>query len=127
MFLVSGIRSLAEVRALLRQTSISALPPEGTHKASPQTISGRTSYYPIRLEFLRYPQVIRKFCTIYRFGPPPPVTADSACSWIDHRVSGLTHTTEDKQCRAIIAYGSTLQVQRALSDSLSLRLRTEGP
>ena len=32
-------------------------------KARPKPISGRTSYLRVRLEFLRYPQVIRAFFT----------------------------------------------------------------
>ena len=64
------------------------------HEASPKAISRRTSYCQVRLEFLRYPQVIRWYCTANRFGPPPPVTGASPCSWIDHLVSGLVHTTK---------------------------------
>jgi hypothetical protein len=30
-----------------------------TRKAAPKCISGRTSYLQVRLEFLRYPQLIR--------------------------------------------------------------------
>ena len=37
---------------------VSALPPVNIHKASPKAISGRTSYIRVRLEFLRYPQLI---------------------------------------------------------------------
>ena len=50
--------------------SSSALPPEGTHTASPKAISRRTSYYRVRLEFLRYPQLIPACCTVRGFGPP---------------------------------------------------------
>ena len=75
-------------------------------KARPKPISGRTSYIRVRLEFLRYPQVIRARFRVRRFGPPLHFTATSSCSWIDHSVSGLLHNT-------ISPY----------SDSLSLRLR----
>ena len=74
-------------------------------KARPKPISGRTSYIRVRLEFLRYPQVIRARFRVRRFGPPLHFTATSSCSWIDHSVSGLLHNT-------ISPY----------SDSLSLRL-----
>ena len=75
----------------------SALPPVKIFKASPKAISGRTSYIRVRLEFLRYPQVIRQLFNGGRFGPPLPFTAASTCSWIGHPVSGLLQLT----CRAV--------------------------
>ena len=39
----------------------SALPPVNSYEASPKAISRRTSYLRVRLEFLRYPQVIPAF------------------------------------------------------------------
>ena len=39
----------------------SALPPSLLYEASPKAISRRTSYIQVRLEFLRYPQVIPAF------------------------------------------------------------------
>ena len=71
----------------------SALPPVNIHKASPKAISGRTSYIRVRLEFLRYPQVIRQLFNGGRFGPPVGFTPPSTCSWIGHPVSGLIHAT----------------------------------
>ena len=71
----------------------SALPPVNIHKASPKAISGRTSYIRVRLEFLRYPQVIRQLFNGGRFGPPLGFTPTSTCSWIGHPVSGLIHAT----------------------------------
>ena len=71
----------------------SALPPVNIYEASPKAISGRTSYIRVRLEFLRYPQVIRQLFNGGRFGPPLPFTATSTCSWIGHPVSGLIHAT----------------------------------
>ena len=73
--------------------TFSALPPRGISNASPKAISGRTSYNPTRLEFHRYPQVIRGRFNERRFGPPVSVTLPSTCSWIDRRVSGLLHHT----------------------------------
>ena len=63
------------------------------NKASPKAISRRTSYLRVRLEFLRYPQVIRILFNEYRFGPPLDFTQASTCSWIGHTVSGLLHDT----------------------------------
>ena len=71
----------------------SALPPVNIRKASPKAISGRTSYIRVRLEFLRYPQVIRQLFNGGRFGPPMTFTSSSTCSWIGHPVSGLIHAT----------------------------------
>jgi len=38
--------------------------------ASPKAISERTSYLQVRLEFLRYPQVIQALFNVPWFGPP---------------------------------------------------------
>ena len=76
-------------------------------KASPKAISRRTSYLRVRLEFLRYPQVITRLFNVYVFGPPLDFTQASSCSWIGHSVSGLLFMTFSP-----------------FSDSLSLRLRT---
>ena len=59
------------------------------NKASPKAISRRTSYIQIRLEFLRYPQVITDYFNRRVFGPPLPFTATSTWTWVDHPVSGL--------------------------------------
>ena len=63
------------------------------YNASPKAISGRTSYLRVRLEFLRYPQVIPDFFNRRGFGPPWSFTSTSTCSWIGHPVSGLRHAT----------------------------------
>ena len=62
-------------------------------EASPKAISRRTSYLRVRLEFLRYPHLIRHHFNGGRFGPPWGFTPTSTCSWIGHPVSGLQHTT----------------------------------
>ena len=90
---LSGIRSLIRVGSLSAPNLFSALPPANIYEASPKAISGRTSYLRVRLEFLRYPQVIRQLFNGGRFGPPLPFTATSTCSWIGHPVSGLRHAT----------------------------------
>jgi hypothetical protein len=59
------------------------------------------------LEFLRYPQLIRRFFNIGRFGPPRDFTPASTCPWVGHPVSGLLHLTISP-----------------FLDSVSLRLRT---
>ena len=71
----------------------SALPSAISHEASPKAISRRTSYIPVRLEFLRYPQVIPDYFNRRGFGPPQCFTTASTCSWIGHQVSGLRHAT----------------------------------
>jgi hypothetical protein len=62
-------------------------------EASPKAISGRTSYLRVRLEFLRYPQLIPRFFNTDGFGPPLSFTSTSPCPWIGHPVSGLQHAT----------------------------------
>ena len=76
-------------------------------EASPKAISRRTSYLRVRLEFLPYPQLMPTLFNGCGFGPPPPFTAASSWTWIDHPVSGLLPLTHSP-----------------FSDSVSLRLRT---
>ena len=90
---LSGIRSLIGVGNLSVPRPFSALPPANIRKASPKAISGRTSYIRVRLEFLRYPQLIRQLFNGGRFGPPVGFTPPSTCPWIGHPVSGLSHAT----------------------------------
>ena len=90
---LSGILSLIRVGRLSPPSLVSALPPVNICEASPKAISGRTSYIRVRLEFLRYPQVIRQLFNGGRFGPPLSFTSTSTCSWIGHPVSGLIHAT----------------------------------
>ena len=72
----------------------------------PKDVSGRTSYYPARLEFHHVPQLIRGRFNERRFGPPQGFTPASSWSWQDRRVSGVD-----------------MQTAPPCSDSLSLRLR----
>ena len=90
---LSGIQSLIGFGSLSTPRPFSALPPVISYEASPKAISGRTSYIRVRLEFLRYPQVIRQLFNGGRFGPPLSFTSTSTCSWIGHPVSGLIHAT----------------------------------
>lgn len=85
-----GIRSLMGFGKPVSPLALSVLYPRGlTYDASPQTISGRTSYLQARLAFHPYPQVIQRFFNNDRFGPPHEFNHASACSWIDRLVSGL--------------------------------------
>ena len=81
--------------------------------ASPKAISGRTSYLRVRLKFLPYPHLLATLFNGCAFGPPPPFTAASAWTWVDHPVSGLRVQT----CK------SPLGGFPPYSDSVSLRLR----
>ena len=60
----SGIQSLIGFSNLAAPSPFSALPPIIIHNASPKAISVRTSYLRVRLEFLRYPQIIPAFFNI---------------------------------------------------------------
>ena len=62
-------------------------------KASPQAISGRTSYNQVRLAFHPYTQLIPWFFNTNGFGPPSRVTGISPWPCIDHLASGLLNTT----------------------------------
>ena len=66
----NGISGLIEFGTLTRPSSFRALPPSLSLEAAPKCISGRTSYLQVRLAFHLYPQLIREFCNIHRFGPP---------------------------------------------------------
>ena len=63
-------------------------------EAVPKYISGRTSYLRVRLAFHPYPQLIRAFCNIHRFGPPRDITLASTWPWVAHPVSCLLPATE---------------------------------
>ena len=91
---IYGIRSLSEFgNPGWAPRPNSALPPRCLYEAIPKYISERTSYLQVRLEFLRYPHLIRSLFNVSRFGPPSSVTWTSTWTWVDHLVSGLrTHT-----------------------------------
>ena len=79
----------------------SALPPVNIYEASPKAISGRTSYIRVRLEFLRYPHLIRRLFNGGRFGPPWSFTSTSTWTWIGHPVSGpMQRTVRPVQTRS---------------------------
>ncbi len=86
----------------------SALPPRIFMSTLALKLFRRTSYLQVRLEFLRYPQVIQALFNVPWFGPPVRPTAPSTCSWVGHMVSGLRPDTNSPY-----------------SDSVSLRLRLQ--
>ena len=90
---LSGILSLIGFSNLSAPSPFSALPPVIYHEASPKAISERTSYLRVRLEFLRYPHLIRYHFNGSRFGPPWRFTATSTWTWVGHTVSGRIHLT----------------------------------
>ena len=105
---LSDIQSLIEFGNLATPSSFSALPSVIYHNASPKAISGRTSYLRVRLEFLRYPQVITDFFNRRVFGPPWSFTSTSTCSWLGHPVSGLWQRTSYALFRLALATPSVL-------------------
>ena len=104
---------------------VSALPPVNIFKASPKAISGRTSYIRVRLEFLRYPQVIRQLFNGGRFGPPSGFTPTSTCSWIGHPVSGLPVLTL-RPIKTWFPFGSTPSVLNLATNNNSPDHSTKG-
>ncbi len=104
---LSGILSLIRFGNLSAPSPFSALPPVIYCEASPKAISERTSYLRVRLEFLRYPQLIPYHFNGSGFGPPCSFTYTSTWPWIGHPVSGRIRATMSPS-----------------SDSVSLRLRT---
>ena len=87
----------------------SALPACDCHRASPKAISRRTSYLRVRLEFLPYPHLIATLFNGCAFGPPLPLTAASAWTWVDHPVSGLLLLTS-RPLKTWFPFGSVPKV-----------------
>ena len=115
---LSGIQSLIGFGNLAAPSPFSALPPVIYHNASPKAISGRTSYIRVRLEFLRYPQVIPGLFNGRGCGPPRCLTTASACSWIGHPVSGLMQVTYSPYSDSVslrLRYSSTLSLLLTLT------------
>ena len=68
--------------------------------------------------FRPHPQVIQRFFNTNWFGPPPRVTGDSACSWIDHQASGLPRPTR-RAVRTRFRFGSAIRLNLAGSRKLA--------
>ena len=106
---LSGILSLIGFSNLSAPSPFSALPPVIYFKASPKAISERTSYLRVRLEFLRYPHLIRYHFNGSRFGPPWSFTSTSTWTWVGHPVSGRIQLTSYALLRLALAAASDLK------------------
>ena len=100
---LSGILSLIRFSNLSAPSQFSALPPVIYSQASPKAISERTSYLRVRLEFLRYPQLIRYHFNGSRFGPPWSFSSTSTWTWVGHPVSGRIQLTSYALFRLALA------------------------
>jgi len=93
-FSSNGIQSLIDFGRLLGPLDHSVLYHRWkTTDANPRTISGRTSYFRVRLAFHHYPQLLQGVFNRHWFGPSRGFTRAAPCPWVDHSVSGLSHTT----------------------------------
>ena len=106
---LSGILSLIGFSNLSAPSPFSALPPVIYSEASPKAISERTSYLRVRLEFLRYPHLIRYHFNGSRFGPPWSFTSTSTWTWVGHPVSGRIQLTSYALLRLALAAASDLK------------------
>ena len=106
---LSAILSLIGFSKLSPPSPFSALPAVMLFEASPKAISERTSYLRVRLEFLRYPQVIPYHFNGSGFGPPWSFTSTSACSWLGHSVSGRIPLTIGALLRLAFASAADLK------------------
>ena len=106
---LSAILSLIEFSKLSPPSSFSALPAVMYIEASPKAISERTSYLRVRLEFLRYPHLIRYHFNGSRFGPPWRFTATSTWTWVGHTVSGRIYPTSYALFRLALAAAPDLK------------------
>ena len=118
---LSGILSLIEFSNLSAPSSFSALPPVIYFKASPKAISERTSYLRVRLEFLRYPHLIRYHFNGSRFGPPWSFTSTSTWTWVGHPVSGRIQLTSYALFRLALATAPDL---KSLTSPVTFTRRT---
>ena len=85
--------------------------------AVPQYISGRTSYFHVRLAFHPYPQVLPQFCITGGFEPRRTVTFASLCPWIAHVVSGRITTTSRLFSEAeLVAFATAGEYSRLLAE-----------
>ena len=105
----SGILSLIRFSNLSAPSLFSALPPAIYFEASPKAISERTSYLRVRLEFLRYPHLIRYHFNGSRFGPPWSFTSTSTWTWVGHPVSGRVQLTSYALFRLALAAAPDLK------------------
>ena len=118
---LSGILSLIRFSNLSAPSQFSALPPVIYFKASPKAISERTSYLRVRLEFLRYPHLIRYHFNGSRFGPPWSFTSTSTWTWVGHPVSGRIQLTSCALFRLALA---TAPDHKSLTSPVTFTRRT---
>ena len=118
---LSGILSLIGFSNLSAPSSFSALPPVIYSEASPKAISERTSYLRVRLEFLRYPHLIRYHFNGSRFGPPWSFTSTSTWTWVGHPVSGRIQLTSYALFRLALATAPDL---KSLTSPVTFTRRT---
>ena len=118
---LSDILSLIEFSKLSPPSSFSALPSVMLVKASPKAISERTSYLRVRLEFLRYPHLIRYHFNGSRFGPPWSFTSTSTWTWVGHPVSGRIQLTSYALFRLALAAAPD---QKSLTSPVTFTRRT---
>ena len=118
---LSDILSLIEFSKLSPPSSFSALPSVMLVKASPKAISERTSYLRVRLEFLRYPHLIRYHFNGSRFGPPWSFTSTSTWTWVGHPVSGRIQLTSYALFRLTLATAPDL---KSLTSPVTFTRRT---
>ena len=118
---LSGILSLIGFSNLSAPSPFSALPPVIFSEASPKAISERTSYLQVRLEFLRYPHLIRYHFNGSRFGPPWSFTSTSTWTWVGHPVSGRIQLTSYALFRLALATAPDL---KSLTSPVTFTRRT---
>ena len=118
---LSGILSLIGFSNLSAPSPFSALPPVIYSEASPKAISERTSYLRVRLEFLRYPHLIRYHFNGSRFGPPWSFTSTSTWTWVGHPVSGRIQLTSYALFRLALAAAPDL---KSLTSPVTFTRRT---
>ena len=116
-----GILSLIRFSNLSAPSLFSALPPVIYFEASPKAISERTSYLRVRLEFLRYPHLIRYHFNGSRFGPPWSFTSTSTWTWVGHPVSGRIQLTSYALFRLALATAPDL---KSLTSPVTFTRRT---
>ena len=103
--ILCGIRSLIEFDTLVWALVQPVLYLRtSTYEASPQAISGRTSYHRVWLVFRSYPQFIRGLFNVHLFGPPRGITRASSWPWVDHL--GFGSTASDSFAHFGLAFAS---------------------